>query len=124
MNKIGGKRSITFTMMKALLLAYLITIIILLLLSFLVLKMDISVGVVRVGIILTYILSTFVGGIVMGKSMGQKKYLWGLGVGILYFLFILIVSIILKKSDFAGSGSIISVLGMCSLGGMLGGMLS
>lgn len=124
MNKTGGKRSIAFIVMKALLFSYIITMIILLLLSFLVYKMDISVGAVRIGIILTYILSTFLGGMIMGKSMKEKKYLWGLGVGILYFLFILIVSVILQKSNFTGSGSIISVFGMCSLGGMLGGMLS
>lgn len=124
MIKMAGKKSNLFIIMKALLFSYLVTIVILLLLSFLVYKMDASVGVVRVGIVLSYLLSTFFGGIIIGKSMGQKKYLWGLGVGILYFLFILIVSIILKKNDFVGSGSIISVFSMCGLGGMLGGMLS
>lgn len=124
MNKTVQKKSKLFFVIRALLSSYILTIVILLLLSLLIYKADISSGVIRIGIILSYIFSTFVGGIVIGKSVGEKKYLWGMGVGILYFLLILIVSIVLNKSNFSGSASIISVFAMCTLGGTLGGMLS
>ena len=124
MNKNKINKSRIFYMIRALLFSYILTIIILLVLSLLVYKTDVSSGVIRIGIILSYILSTFFGGFVIGKGIGEKKYLWGMGVGILYFILILIVSIILNKSNFTGSASILTVFAMCTLGGTLGGMLS
>lgn len=88
------------------------------------LKMDLSAGGVRIGITLSYILSAFTGGIIMGKNVGQKKFLWGIIIGILYFSIILIVSLVLNKGEFSGAVSMISVFAMCTLGGMLGGMVS
>ncbi|ROR25258.1 putative membrane protein (TIGR04086 family) [Mobilisporobacter senegalensis] len=124
MNKMALKKSKVFYIIRALLFSYILTIIILLILSLLVYKADISSGTIRIGIILSYILSTFLGGLIIGKGVGEKKYLWGMGVGILYFLLILIVSIVLNKSNFSGSASMITVFIMCTLGGTLGGMLS
>lgn len=124
MNKHGLNRSKIFYVIRALLFSYILTIIILLILSLLVYKADIGSGVIRIGIILSYILSTFFGGFAIGKGVGEKKYLWGMGVGILYFLLIVVVSIVLNKSNFTGSASMFTVFAMCTLGGTLGGMLS
>lgn len=124
MNKNALKKSKVFYVIRALLFSYILTIIILLILSLLVYKVDISSGIIRIGIILSYILSTFLGGLIMGKNVGEKKYLWGMGLGILYFLLILAISIVLNKNNFSGSASMITVLAMCTMGGTLGGMVS
>ena len=96
----------------------------LLLLSFLLYKFRFSDGVVRAGIILTYIVSNFVGGFIMGKIKENKKYLWGAVVGLAYFLILVIVSVAVTKELF-GNGNMAVIALLCSvIGGITGGMLS
>lgn len=124
MNKVAVKKTIPFHIAKALIFAYIVTAVILLLLSFILYKVQIPSGVVSVGVILAYILSTFVGGFFIGKKVEARKFIWGIAVGAIYFLIIIIISIVLNKAAFGSAGSIVTVLGMCLLGGMLGGMIS
>ncbi|WP_310602423.1 TIGR04086 family membrane protein [Anaerosporobacter sp.] len=124
MNKVAEKKTLPIHIAKALIFAYIVTAIILLLLSFILYKAQIPSGVVSVGVILAYILSTFVGGFFIGKKVEARKFLWGIAVGAIYFLIVIIISIIMNKAAFGSAGSIVTVLGMCLLGGMLGGMIS
>ena len=71
--------------LKALMAAYVVTGLLLLLLTLLVYKMEFSEEKVTAGITAIYVLSTFVGGLVIGKLSKMRKFLWGLAVGILYF---------------------------------------
>ena len=71
--------------LKALMAAYVVTGLLLLLLTLLVYKMEFSEEKVTAGITAIYVLSTFVGGFVIGKLSKMRKFLWGLAVGILYF---------------------------------------
>ncbi|BBF45371.1 predicted membrane protein [Lachnospiraceae bacterium KM106-2] len=118
----GSQRAIIIV--KALLASYVISAIMLLIIAFFMYKFDPSSAVVSVGIILTYIVSAFVGGFIIGKNAVQKRFVWGIVIGLIYFLIILIVSSILSKDVFGDIGSTLSVLLTCGLGGMLGGMLS
>lgn len=118
----GSQRAIIIV--KALLTSYIISAIMLLIIAFFMYKFDPSSAVVSVGIILTYIVSAFVGGFIIGKNAVQKRFVWGIIIGTIYFLIILIVSAVLSKDVFGDLGSTISVLFTCALGGMLGGMLS
>ena len=68
-------------LVKALLCAYLVTGMFLLILALLLYKAGLSEENVNLGIILIYVIGTFSGGFVMGKLEGQKKFLWGLGTG-------------------------------------------
>lgn len=109
---------------KALLAAYILTAVCLIVLAFLLLKLDLSEAGIHAGIIVTYLLSCFAGGFILGKTMGTKKYLWGLALGITYFLIAFLISTI----AFHGNPSIwsqvlISML-LCMGGGMAGGMIS
>lgn len=124
MNKVAVKKTLPFHIAKALIFSYIVTAVILLLLSFILYKVQIPSGIVSVGVILAYILSTFVGGFFIGKKVEAKKFIWGIAVGAIYFLIIIIISIVLNKAAFGSVGSIVTVLGMCLLGGMLGGMIS
>lgn len=124
MNKVAVKKTLPFHIAKALIFAYIVTAVILLLLSFILYKVQIPSGVVSVGVILAYILSTFVGGFFIGKKVEARKFIWGIAVGAIYFLIIILISIVLNKAAFGSAGSIVTVLGMCLLGGMLGGMIS
>lgn len=124
MNKVAVKKALPFHIAKALIFSYIVTAVILLLLSFILYKAQIPSGVVSVGVILAYILSTFVGGFFIGKKVEARKFIWGLVIGAIYFFIIIIISIILNKAAFGSAGSMVTVLGMCLLGGMLGGMIS
>jgi putative membrane protein, TIGR04086 family/integral membrane protein, TIGR04097 family len=124
MNQLINKQSKVMTMIKALLASYIITGIILLLLALLMYKLEPPSGVISVGIVFAYIFSCFIGGFILGKNTKEKRFLWGIIVGCLYFILILFISMMMGKEVFGQIGSTITVFIMCSLGGMLGGMIS
>ena len=67
---------------------------------------------------------TFIAGFIAGKYYKVKKFLWGLILGSVYFLILVLISLIGGVSDAViGSGMITTYL-LCAGGGMLGGMLS
>lgn len=117
MNKIG-------TLLKSLLVSYILTGLLLLLLALLLYKGNPSKDVIRAGIIFAYIFSSFIGGFIMGKKMRVQKFLWGILLGITYFVVIFAVSMIMNQSIVGPGMQAITVFIMCSLGGMMGGMLS
>lgn len=102
----------------------LVTFVVLLLLAVLLYKADLSEQIISVGIIATYVISSFVGGFLTGKKMKQKKYLWGLVIGVVYFMIVFIVSVLIKGSFKDVSDSLFTTLILCAGGGMLGGMIS
>lgn len=111
-------------LLKSLLCAYVLTGILLLLLAGLLYKLNLNEEKVTAGIIVIYVLSTFAGGFIIGKMSGERKFIWGLTVGVLYFLLLLLVSVGLYHS-LQGTGSdVMTTFLMCAGGGMLGGMLS
>jgi len=112
----------------SLLMMYLISGVLLLLLSALLYRFELSEGTVKIGIVAVYIVSGFVGGLLTGKQMQDKKYLWGLLTGSIYFLLLLILSFILK-SGMGEEGSfdvvrILTTMVLCAVSAMAGGMLS
>lgn len=123
MNQSGAKSG-GVVIIKALFLSYLITGLILLLLALLMYKVEPPDMVISVGVIFSYIFSSFAGGLIVGRNARQKKYLWGILVGVLYFAIIFAVSTLLNKNVLEQLGSTMTVFIMCTLGGMLGGMVS
>ena len=71
--------------LKALIGAYVITMIGLFVLAFVLYKFQLKENIIQIGIIVVYILSNLVGGIIVGKSVGSKRYLAGILLGICYF---------------------------------------
>lgn len=120
--QIGNERKAGWVL-KAILAAYLTSCLMLLLLSFLVYKFDISEQIVQVGIIATYILSAFVGGRSIGKQAKIRRFLWGAGIGILYLVFLMLVSFGVYRAAFTGNELFWAFLA-CAGGGMAGGMVS
>lgn len=111
-------------LLKGLLFSYIITAFTILLLSFLMLKLNLPSAVISGGINFIYILSAFTGGFYIGKKVEQKKFLWGLVMGILYFIVLMIVSLIIGRVTPYSMVSIFTVFIISSLSGMLGGMIS
>lgn len=124
MEKVLHRNSKGITIVRNLLISYMVTGILLLLISFLMLKFELSNAVLSGGIILTYILSNVIGGFLLGKSAEQKRFLWGLGMGALYFVVLVLISILTSPIANLEGNRLLSVLFICLFSGMLGGMIS
>lgn len=122
-NKINISSRLTF-ILKCLLFAYLLTTGFLLLLALLLYRFGLSEKIVSVCIIAIYIIVTFLAGFLTGKREGNRKFLWGLMMGGLYFLILVIVSLIVNHGLSGISGNFFTVLILCAGSGMLGGMVS
>lgn len=110
--------------MKALLGAYILTGGLLLLLSLFVFRFGLSEKAVSLVIIGIYIGVTFFSGFFAGKKLKTRKFMWGLIVGSLYFLVLIVLSLAVNHSFKDVATNFFSVLIMCAGSGMLGGMLS
>ena len=92
--------------------------------AFLLYKIPLSDSAVNIGIVIIYIISTFLSAFICGRKMKQKKYIWGFLLGISYFVILLIISLITKQSlDSLGNNTITAFL-ICVGSGTLGGMLA
>jgi len=111
--------NICFTrLVKALMLSYFLTMLMLLGLSFGLYKFDLSEKTVRIGILAVYIISTFAGGFAMGKMEKTRKFLRGFMLGMLYFLLLLAISAGIYRSVQGGMQMMIAWI-LCGAGGML-----
>lgn len=126
MERVNQKTAYTKSLivLGSLFLSYVISFLLIILVSFLLLKLEPSEKAIQGLIIAIYILSTFVGGFFIGKKMEKKQYLWGMLLGVCYFFIIFLISFTLHKDITGATGSLITVLIMCTLGGTLGGMIS
>lgn len=111
-------------MLKSLLCAYIVTGILLLILTLLLYKAGLSEENINAGIILTYVISTFSGGFVIGKLTGARKFLWGLLLGVVYFLLLTLISLGIYHSLQSDLMNLTTTFLLCAGGGMLGGMIS
>ncbi len=111
-------------LLKALIFAYLVTALCLLILAVLLYKLELGEGQVAAGIVAVYILSCFLGGFFLGKHVENRKFIWGIILGAIYFLFLLGISLILEPGGLSGTRTLLTSMTMCLGGGMLGGMLS
>ena len=118
------KESMLILVMVILVTMYIITGILLLLLAFLMYKMDLAEPVVNGAIIAIYIIAGFFGGFLMGKKAGVKKYLWGLLMGALYYGVLLLVGVILHQGLDAEPVHLLSTMVLCLLSATAGGMIS
>lgn len=110
-------------LVKSLLFSYILTALLLAVLSFALYKLGLDEKTVSIAIIAIYVAGTFFGGFVTGKRMGSRKFLWGLLMGTLYFLVLAVVSLCVGKGSIELGSSFFTTLMLCAGGGMLGGML-
>ena len=124
MGKKEKKESKGIWLLKALLAGYVVTGILLMILALLLYKIDLDEQKVTVGIVATYVISTFVGGFIMGKLVEEQKFIWGLVLGAIYFLLLFAVSFAVNHQLQSNGTNLVTTLLLCAGGGMLGGMVS
>ncbi len=114
----------TISILKKLLFAYIVTAVMLLILSFALYKLQLQEETVKIGIMVIYAVSCFLAGFIAGKTEVKRQFLWGLLVGILYFLVLLVISLLIKQDFQIVLGKGVTTLLICAGSGMLGGMFS
>lgn len=117
-------RPAAIRILQCLLFGYLITGGLLLILAALLYKMQLSEQIVSIGIIAIYVVSTLISGMIAGKRAGEKKYIWGLLQGSLYFVVLVLVSLLIKHSISDFGSNFATTFLLCAGSGMLGGMLA
>lgn len=122
----GEKRAgiSVLTILKILLAMYFLTGALLLVLSAMLYKMQLSESVVSVGIVLIYVLSGFFGGFLSGKVMKTRRFFWGMIMGCAYFLILILGSILFQKGINMEVTRFFTTLILCTASGMIGGMVS
>lgn len=118
---IGRKFAIV---VKGLIVAYAVTGLLLALLAFLVFRFGLSESVTDIVIVAIYVLVTFIGAFITGKAVKERKFVWGMLLGILYILIISIVAIAVGQVFHVASTANMTTVALCVGGGLLGGMLS
>ena len=100
------------------------TLVLLLTVSYLYYRFRIDDKKITWGVLVIYFAASFVGGFVYGKIKEKNKFLYGIGVGLLYFAVLFLVSVVVRHNGIVLNGqAVYAVLG-CMFGGMAGGMLA
>ena len=110
-------------MIKALLLAYLVTGAALLLVACLLFWLEPEETMVSVGIQVIYVAGSCVCGFAAGKGIRKRRLLCGMAAGVFYYLFLLLASA-LSGGITSSTMQMVTTLALCLGGGMLGGILS
>jgi len=110
--------------LKALLLSYVVTVVMLAVLTLLLYKMELSEKMVSAGIVVIYVLSTLVGGLLIGKMARTRRFIWGISLGMLYFLLLLLITLGVYRTVNTDVPNLITTWILCVGGGMIGGMIS
>ena len=109
---------------KSLLASYIVTGILLLVLTFFMYKFELNEKIVSAAIVGIYVVSTLIGGMIIGKLTKSKRYLCVMVLGILYFVLLLLITLGVYRTLNGDSVSIVTSLILCAGGGMTGGMIS
>jgi putative membrane protein (TIGR04086 family) len=110
-------------LVKFLLVAYTVTMIVLVIVSFLLFRFHVSESFVNGGVVFAYVISCFVGANLFCRTKSSRRFMWGGIVGLIYAVTIAIVSLILNRELFVTFPRLLPVFGLCVVGGILGGMM-
>lgn len=108
---------------KVLFVEFIVSVVLLLGIALVVYKTGMGQSTARILIVAVYALSTFLGGMIIGKAQKSRRLLWGAAAGGLYIVVLLLVSM-LVKSDMAAEGNMIAAVISSVAGGCIGGMCS
>lgn len=124
MEQTGTKGAVLLPALKILLFMYAVTGVLLVALAAMLMKFQLTENVVNMGIVVIYVVSGFVGGLLAGKRMKNRKFLWGMILGAGYFLVLTVGSVVFHKGMDMDMERFITTMVMCVASGMIGGMTS
>lgn len=109
---------------KSLLAAYIVTGILLFLLAMFLFHFYPNDFVCEIGILIIYSFACLLGGFLAGKQFRKKKWCYGLLVGFLYFLCVMVIGLFVDNGGAHLNVSAFRTLFMCLFAATIGGMLS
>lgn len=110
--------------LKSLLFSYIVTGILLVILTVLLYKFELDEKLVSAAIVGIYVLATMAGGFVIGKLVRVRRFIWGLGLGIAYFALLMLITLGVYHTINGTGVNLVTAFILCAGGGMAGGMLS
>lgn len=113
-----------FSVLKSLIAAYVVTGLLLLFIALIMQKFGLSDKQIRLFVILIYGVSTILGGFVFGKMRKNRRFLNGMIFGIMYFVILILVSAVVNHGFENELGRNILSFIICTLGGIIGGIMS
>lgn len=124
MERQGKRETKIVWMLKSLLFSYVVTGMLLALLTVLLYKFELDEQLVSAAIVAIYVLATMAGGLVIGKLVKVRRFLWGLGLGAAYFALLMLITLGVYHTLNSNAVNMITAFILCSGGGMIGGMIS
>jgi len=118
-----NQKSKILAFLRTLLISYVITGILLFVLAFLLYKFKLKETQVAFGVLAIYAITCLLGGLIIGKTMKNRRFLWGLLLGLCYFLILLGVSFLMNRGLSQDISNSITTMLVCLGGGTIGGML-
>ena len=119
-----NKLDYTKDILVSLLGGYVITFLGIVMIAMSLLFFQISENMVDIGIIAIYVLACLAAGFIIGKRTKNRKFLWGMLSGGIYFVLFLVISLLTQSSGEHIGNELVTVLLMCIGSGTLGGMIS
>ena len=110
--------------LRSLLFSYLLSGILLVVISFALYRFSLKESQIQMAVILVYVLSCALAGFLAGKGIHRQRFLCGLLAGGFYFAVLLAVSFLLEKGLATSMQQMVTVLAICAGSGILGGILS
>jgi len=120
----ANKNSRLLSIFKVLIFAYTLTGVLLLVLAFLLYKMEMARSKLEIAVVIIYIIVNLLAGIIGGKAMKERRFIWGAIIGFCYFVILSLVSFIVTRSFYDNNSSAVIAFLVCTLSGMFGGMIS
>lgn len=111
------------TILKLILAAAILTILLLFAQAFLAYRFYFTEGQMEAGVYALYGVICLITGLITGKALKNRRFLWGAAVGFLYYLILLAVSCIRAGGSPKNPVHLLITLGICVVCGMIGGML-
>ena len=118
------KENPTAAVIAALLIMYILSGILLVLLALILFKMEPGEMFIKAGVIVIYVVTGVIGGFFVGKRLKDRKFLWGLLTGSIYFLLLVVFSALLKQGFQMEVDKVITTWILCGASAMAGGMIS
>lgn len=113
-----------FSMLRAVLICYLVSLLFICLAAFLLWRLQFNLSQMRLFVYAIYGISCLLGGFLFGHIQQEKRVLWGAAFGLLYFLILILLSILLARSIPIISTRLFLSLGICLGAGFIGALLS
>lgn len=113
-----------FILARSLIISYILTGVLLLGLALLMYKCTLTGKQVTLGINAIYMVACLLGGVLCAKACGSRRLLWGVVIGLLYFVVLFGLSMLFHHQVQQGLVHFFLVLALCAVGGALGGIIS